>query len=269
MSADGFAGVAHTTNGVAMTQQAQGAGRQTAEPRVLVVMPAFDEAESIATVLAEVLDALPDADVLVVDDGSADATAEIARLFPVKVARHPFNMGVGGAMRTGFRYAASHAYDVVVQIDADGQHIASEAQALVEATSRVDIAIGSRFSSGTGYDVRRLRGASMRLVARLMSLVVGGRLTDSTSGFRAFSRRAVELFAHHYPCEYLGDTVESLVLARRSGLRVGEVGVLMRQRVGGRPSQGTLSSIGYASRAVATVFLGMVRAKPVTSGVLP
>lgn len=251
-----------------MTQQTQGSGGPTAEPRVLVVMPAFNEAECIAAVLTEVLDALPAADVLVVDDGSADATAAIARRFPVKVARHPFNMGVGGAMRTGFRYASANAYDVVVQIDADGQHVASQAQELIDATSQVDIVIGSRFSSGAGYDVHRMRGTSMRLVAGLMSLVVGNTLTDSTSGFRAFSRAAVELFAHHYPCEYLGDTVESLVLARRSGLRVGEVGVVMRQRAGGRPSQGTVSSIGYAGRAVATVFLGMVRAKPVTGGVL-
>jgi glycosyltransferase involved in cell wall biosynthesis len=252
-----------------MTQQAHAGERPTAEPTVLVVLPAFNEAESIATVLAEVLAALPAADVLVVDDGSADATAAIARHFPVKVARHPFNMGVGGAMRTGFRYAASHGYDVVVQIDADGQHIASQAQALIDATANVDIAIGSRFSSGAGYDVHPVRGTSMRLVARLMSMVVGDTLTDSTSGFRAFSRAAAELFAHHYPCEYLGDTVESLVLARRSGLRVGEVGVIMRQRVGGRPSQGTVASIGYAGRAVATVFLGLVRAKPVTGGALP
>ncbi len=232
-------------------------------------MPAYNEAQSIAMVLAEVLDALPAGDVLVVDDGSVDATAAIARRFPVKVARHPFNMGVGGAMRTGFRYAASQCYDVVVQIDADGQHVASQAQALIDATSYLDIAIGSRFSSGEGYDVNLVRGTSMRLVAKLMSAVVDGTLTDSTSGYRAFSKPAVHLFAEHYPCEYLGDTVESLVLARRSGLRVGEVGVAMRQRVGGQPSQSTVSSIGYAGRAIASVFLGMVRAKPVTGGVLP
>lgn len=238
-------------------------------PRVLVVMPAYNESASIAVVLAEVLESLPGVDILVVDDGSVDATAAIASRFPVKIAQHPFNMGVGGAMRTGFRYAVSHAYDVVVQIDADGQHIAAEAPSLIDATTAVDIAIGSRFSAGARYDVHPVRGASMRLVARLMTWVVGDTLTDSTSGFRAFSKPAIELFAQHYPCEYLGDTVESLVLARRSSLRVGEVGVMMRPRLGGRPSQGTASSIGYAGRAMATVFLGMVRAKPVTAGNLP
>ncbi|WP_374967928.1 glycosyltransferase family 2 protein [Terrabacter sp. BE26] len=237
--------------------------------RVLVVMPAYNESASIAVVLAEVLESLRGVDVLVVDDGSADATATIARRFPVKVAQHAFNMGVGGAMRTGFRYALSRDYDVVVQVDADGQHIAAEAQRLIDATAIVDIAIGSRFSEGSTYDVHPIRGASMRLVAGLMSWVVGDTLTDSTSGFRAFSKPAIELFAQHYPCEYLGDTVESLVLARRSSFRVGEVGVVMRPRLGGRPSQGTFSSIGYAGRAVATVFLGMVRAKPVTAGTLP
>lgn len=252
-----------------MTVRARGGQRPTAEPRILVVMPAYNESESIAIVLGEVLATFSDVDVLVVDDGSVDATVSIARRFPVMVARHPFNMGVGGAMRTGFRYAASHGYDVVVQIDADGQHVASQAQALIDATRDVDIAIGSRFRSGAGYDVHRVRGGSMRLVAKLMSVVVGGTLTDSTSGFRAFSKAAIALFADHYPCEYLGDTVESLVLARRSGLRVGEIGVVMRQRVGGRPSQTTVSSIGYAGRALATIFLGLVRAKPVVGGVLP
>lgn len=232
-------------------------------------MPAYNESASIALVLAEVLVSLPHADVLVVDDGSSDGTQSIARQFPVSVARHPFNIGVGGAMRTGFQYAVSRGYDVVVQIDADGQHTAAQADRLIEALDAVDIAIGSRFSTGAQYDVHPIRGISMRLVAGLMSRVVGHRLTDSTSGFRAFSKPAIELFAQHYPCEYLGDTVESLVLARRSGLSVGEVGVVMRARLGGRPSQGTVASIGYAGRAVATVFLGLVRAKPVAGALLP
>lgn len=242
---------------------------QVGEPQILVVMPAYNESASIALVLAEVLESLPRADILVVDDGSSDGTHAIAKQFPVRVARHPFNVGVGGAMRTGFNYAVSRGYDVVVQIDADGQHIAAQAERLVDALDSVDIAIGSRFSAGARYDVHPIRGASMRLVAGLMSRVVGHTLTDSTSGFRAFSWPAIELFAQHYPCEYLGDTVESLVLARRSGLRVGEVGVAMRPRLGGRPSQGTVASVGYAGRAVATVFLGMVRAKPVTGVLLP
>lgn len=253
-----------------MTEQRD--GRPTANlrvhPRVLVVVPAYNEAASIALVLAEVRESLPGLDVLVVDDGSVDNTAAIARTFHVRVASHPFNMGVGGAMRTGFRYAANHGYDIVVQVDADGQHIAEQALTLVAATREADIVIGSRFGSGADYEVHAVRGAAMRLVAQLMSRVVGGTLTDSTSGFRAFSRPAIGLFAHHYPVEYLGDTVESLVLARRSGLRVAEVGVVMRQRVGGRPSQNTVSSIGYAGRAVATVFLGMVRARPVVGGAL-
>lgn len=234
--------------------------------RVLVVMPAYNEEASIGQVLAEVLETLPEADVLVVDDGSTDRTRAIARTFPVRLATHPFNVGVGGAMRTGFRYAAGRQYDVVVQIDADGQHIAAHAPELIGSTPAADIVIGSRFRAGGDFRLHPVRGASMRLVARLMSRVVGSTLTDSTSGFRAFSRPAIELFAQHYPSEYLGDTVESLVVARRAGLRVSEVGVEMRPRVGGAPSQGTLSSIGYAGRAVATIFLGLVRPDPIMSG---
>lgn len=252
-----------------VTKHAQRTDRLKAGHRVLVVMPAFNESGSVATVLTEVLDQLRDCDVLVVDDGSTDDTADIAHRFPVLVASHPFNMGVGGAMRTGFRYAASHGYDVVVQIDADGQHDAAEARSLIAATSQADIVIGSRFSGGAHYDLHPVRGAAMRTVAQVMSRVVGRTLTDSTSGFRAFNRAAVKLFADHYPTEYLGDTVESLVLARRSGLTVAEVGVVMRKRAAGRPSQGTASSIGYAGRAVATILLGMVRAHPVGGGARP
>jgi glycosyltransferase involved in cell wall biosynthesis len=241
-------------------------GATRVDSRVLVVMPAYNESASIAVVLAEVLESLPDADVLVVDDGSRDDTAAIARRFPVQVASYPFNVGVGGAMRTGFRYASQHGYDVVVQVDADGQHVAGQARALVAATRTADVVIGSRFASGQDYQLHALRFASMRVVAGLMSRVVRSHLTDSTSGFRAFSRAAVELFAQHYPCEYLGDTVESLVLARRAGLRVVEVPVSMRQRLGGTPSQGTLASMGYAGRAVATIFLGLVRPLPVLTG---
>ncbi|WP_076260361.1 glycosyltransferase family 2 protein [Intrasporangium flavum] len=231
-------------------------------------MPAYNEGASIAVVLAEVLENLPDTDVLVVDDGSRDDTARIARQFPVRVASHPFNVGVGGAMRTGFRYAAERGYAVVIQIDADGQHVAEQARALIDATSIADVVIGSRFASGDGYEVHPVRFASMRVVAGLMSRVVRSPLTDSTSGFRAFSRSAIELFAQHYPCEYLGDTVESLVLARRTGLRVVEVPVSMRPRLGGTPSQNTIASVGYAGRAVATIFLGLVRPRPVMTGVV-
>ena len=229
-------------------------------------MPAYIEAESIGHVLDEVLDTLPGVDVLLVDDGSADRTAAIAGAFPVKVATHPFNVGVGGAMRTGFRYAASRHYDVVVQIDADGQHVAGQAPMLIDATRDADVVIGSRFGNDSDYSLHPLRGLSMRMVAQLISRVVETRVTDSTSGFRAFTRPAIALFAQHYPSEYLGDTVESLVLARRAGLRVTEVGVTMRPRVAGTPSQGTVSSIGYAGRAVATIFLGTVRPMPVMSG---
>ena len=249
-----------------MTDSISPDGARSVQPRVLVVMPAYNEGASIAAVLTEVLASLPDADVLVVDDGSRDDTARVARQFPVRVASHPFNVGVGGAMRTGFRYAAERGYGVVVQIDADGQHVAGQARALIDATSTADVVIGSRFASGAGYEVHPVRFASMRIVAGLMSKVVRSPLTDSTSGFRAFSCSAIELFAQHYPHEYLGDTVESLVLARRTNLRVVEVPVSMRPRLAGSPSQNTLASVGYAGRAVATIFLGLVRPRPVMTG---
>ena len=241
--------------------------RRVPARRVLVVVPAYNEEASIGEVLQEIRLALPDCDILVVDDGSTDATALIAARHAT-VARLPFNLGVGGAMRTGFKYATAHSYDAVVQVDADGQHDPRQAPALLERLDTSDIVIGTRFGVDTSYAVAVHRRAAMRVLAATLSRVALTPLTDSTSGFRAHSRRAIHVFAQHYPCEYLGDTVESLVIARKSGLTISEANVTMRARMTGRPSQGAVSSTRYVARALATTALGMVRRWPV-AGQLP
>jgi glycosyltransferase involved in cell wall biosynthesis len=234
---------------------------------VLVVVPAYNEQASIADVLQEIRLAMPECEILVVDDGSTDRTAQIAARYAT-VARLPFNLGVGGAMRTGFKYAAAHSHDAVLQVDADGQHDPRQALALLERLDTSDIVIGTRFGVDTNYAVAVHRRAAMRVLAAVLSRVALTRLTDSTSGFRAHSKRAIHVFAQHYPCEYLGDTVESLVIARKSGLTISEVNVTMRARVTGRPSQGSVSSTAYVARALVTTALGLVRRWPVT-GQLP
>jgi len=231
-------------------------------PRVLVVIPALNEAASVAGVVRDVQQNVPQADVLVVDDGSRDRTAAVAADAGAMVVRLPINLGVGGAMRTGFRYARRSGYDVVVQIDGDGQHDATHVPELLAALAGCDVVIGARFAGVGDYRIRGPRSWAIRLLSRVLGLMVGTRLTDATSGFRVSNRRAIGVFATHYPAEYLGDTVESLVIARRLGLRVTQVPVAMRARDTGRPSQGIVSSVLYLGRASAALVLATIRRWP-------
>ena len=214
--------------------------------RVLLVVPAYDEQECLGGTLQELRFALPDVDVVVVDDGSRDATAAVAQAAGVPVLRLPFNLGVGGAMRAGFLHAQRNGYRVVVQVDADGQHDPTEVPALLAALVREgsDVVIGARFDGTGDYHVTGPRRWAMRLLASVVSRRTGVRLTDVTSGFRASGPRAVDLFAASYPADYLGDTVESLLLANAARLRVSQVPVAMRTRRGGvastRPFRSTL-----------------------------
>jgi glycosyltransferase involved in cell wall biosynthesis len=171
-------------------------------------------------------------------------------------------------MRTGFRYAAERGYDVVVQIDADGQHDAFQAPRLIAALTAADVVVGTRFGNGDDAEwVAGHRRVAMTMLARTVSGLVRTRVTDSTSGFRAHSRRSIRLFAEHYPTEYLGDTVESLVIAHRAGLAIAETPVLMRARSHGAPSQGTASSIRYIARVLASTYLACIRTWPVSGEV--
>lgn len=210
--------------------------------RVLVIIPALNEEASIARVIAGIHEAVPDADVLVIDDGSTDDTAALARASGAVVVSLPYNMGVGAALRTGFRYAARHRYDVVVQCDADGQHPAEHISLLLEALDRgSDMVIGSRFAAGAGeYHVETTRGAAMWIIRATLRLLTRQRFTDPTSGFRAFSRPVVEEFATSYPREFLSDTVEALLIACYAGFRVTEAPVSMVHRTEGTPSHTSL-----------------------------
>jgi glycosyltransferase involved in cell wall biosynthesis len=230
--------------------------------RPLIVVPALNEAEAIAGVLAEVGQVCPSLPVLVVDDGSHDETAALARAAGVSVVSLPFTVGVGGAMRAGFLYAARNGHDGVVQVDGDGQHDPRHVHSLLAALSGADVVVGSRFAGEADYRVRGPRRWAMRLLARALSLLCRARLTDVTSGFRASGPRAVGVFARNYPREYLGDSVESLVVARKAGLSVAEVGVAMRARVGSRPSQSPVQGALYLARAALVLLLAVVRVRP-------
>ena len=215
--------------------------------RVLIAIPAFNEADTVADVVRDVREHRPDDTVLLIDDGSQDDTAALARQQGAQVVRLPFNCGVGAAMRTAFLYAQRHDFDAVVQVDADGQHDPASIKALLEALQSASVVVGAR---GDSYPVTGPRRWAMKVLAAALTRITGTHLTDVTSGFRAADRGAIELYAGNYPSEYLGDTVESLVIASRAGLTVAQVDVVMRPRQGGHSSQGTLMSTAYLSRAL-------------------
>lgn len=231
-------------------------------PRLLVIIPAWNEEETVAAVIDEVSTALRDADVLVVDDGSIDATAAKAKAAGAPVLSLPYNLGVGGALRAGFRYAKRHGYDVAVQVDADGQHDPNEVRRLVEALGEADLVVGARFAGKGEYQVRGPRRWAMRVLAWWTSRIAHTKLTDATSGFRAANRRAIALFAYQYPQEYMGDTVEALVMAARSGLVVRQVPVVMRERQGGTASQSPFKATAYLVRALLVLLLATIRKRP-------
>jgi glycosyltransferase involved in cell wall biosynthesis len=229
--------------------------------RLLIAVPAWNEQATVGTVVSELRKCVPSADILVVDDGSLDRTAGEARDAGATVVSLPFNVGVGGAMRTAFLHAERLGYDAVIQVDADGQHDPRSIPALLAALGEANVVIGSRFGDGQRYAVRGPRAWAMKLLAVTLSRVSGTRLTDATSGFRAADRRAIRLFARHYPAEYLGDTIDSLVIACRAGMTVHEVPAAMRVRQGGRPSHAPFRASLYLGRSVLALGVALTRRK--------
>ena len=229
---------------------------------LLVVIPAFNEENSIGNVIQDIRVHIPSASILVVDDGSKDNTVKVAESTKVKVLSLPFNVGVGGALRAGFLYAHRNSFTQVLQIDADGQHKAEHAKVLLESGDGFDIVIGSRFTeSKNSYNTSLLRRLAIRILSAAISKICKTKLTDVTSGFRLSSSSAIELFMKDYPVEYLGDTVESLVIAHKSGLSIKEVPVQMSKREFGSPSQNVLKSSWYLLRAFLVIILSLMHRK--------
>jgi glycosyltransferase involved in cell wall biosynthesis len=208
-----------------------------APARTLVIIPAYNEEESLPAVLKELTEQLPEYDVLVVCDGATDRTADVAREAGVNVAVLPFNIGIGGALRTGFAFAVRRGYERAVQFDADGQHDPVAVRPLLDhLDTGADMVIGSRFAETSAhYDVGGTRRGAMRVLQVLVRLLAGRRYSDTSSGFRGFNQRVLTFFARNYPSEYM-ESVESLILATFEGFDVVEVPVDMRQRVAGTPS---------------------------------
>lgn len=232
--------------------------------RALVIMPAWNEAETVGDTVRETLAHNENLDVLVVDDGSRDETAAEASRAGAAVLRLPFNLGVGGAMRAGFKYAARHGYDAVIQVDADGQHNPDDVDRVLEGLAKADISIGARFAERGEYRVSGPRKWAMQFLAAVISRLSHTRLTDVTSGFRAGNSRAIAQYLDHYPAEYLGDTIDSLVVAVKSGCTVTQVPVEMRVRQGGTPSHNPVKSTIYLGRSVFALLFALTRRRTST-----
>jgi glycosyltransferase involved in cell wall biosynthesis len=227
------------------------------------MVPAFNEEGSVVDVIETLNREVPEFDVVVIDDGSNDATAARARDAGATVISHPFNLGIGGAVQSGYRYAYLSGYDVAIQVDGDGQHNPTQIRKIEEGqrTSGADLVWGSRFLEQAGYDVPILRRAGRRIFSGIVSLITRKRVTDPTSGFRIANRRAIELFARDYPHDY--PEVEAILMAHSHDLTISEVAVAMRQRQTGRSSINLINAGYYMVRVLLAIFIGLFRRSPV------
>ena len=231
--------------------------------RLVTVVPAWNEEGAIAAVIKEIGGVGEDIEVVVVDDASTDDTADVAARNGATVLRLPFNVGIGGAVQTGFRYALAHGYERAVRLDGDGQHDASQIPKILAPLEAgdADLVIGSRFvDPGGGYRPPFARRLGIRIFARLVSTLGGERVTDTTSGFVALDRAGIELFAAEYPHDY--PEVEATLVALRSGLRLAQVQVDMRERTSGVSSITFVESLYYIVKVTLALLVASMRRYP-------
>jgi glycosyltransferase involved in cell wall biosynthesis len=235
----------------------------TANPKILIIIPAYNEAGSIGPVLRDLGASGPEAEVLVINDGSSDGTSSAVRGFPwVKLIELPVNLGIGGAVQTGFLYALNDGHDIALQFDGDGQHLASEIPKLIAPllSGEADVSIGSRFLAGPHrYRTTFFRRLGMKLIQYLNTCLIGQRITDNTSGFRAYNRKAIEFLAGNYPDDY--PEPEAVVLLGRNGFKLTEVPVAMQPRKYGVSSLAGIIGPYYMMKVLLTLVINAIRPK--------
>jgi glycosyltransferase involved in cell wall biosynthesis len=227
--------------------------------KMLTIIPAFNEEETLRGVIQGIRSFLPQAHILVVSDGSTDSTVDIAREEGAIVLEHPYNMGIGVTMQTGFLYALRNGYDIAIQVDGDGQHNPEFLPSMIQPllTGRADLVIGSRYLSEGGFKSTLPRKMGIKFFSSLAWILTKKRTTDPTSGFRAVDKKGLQLFAEEYPSDY--PEVEALVSAYRKGLQFEEVPVVMRDRQGGSSSIGILSALYYMIKVTLSIWIGSFR----------
>ena len=224
-----------------------------------MIVPALNESANIARVIHSLREEVPGADIVVINDGSADDTGAIARANGAAVIDMPFNVGIGAAVQAGILYARRCGYDVAIQVDGDGQHPPSEVPKLTERIARgdCDMVIGSRFVQRSGYRGSLSRRTGIAVFWLVNAVLIRRRITDSTSGFRAFNRAAIEFLAVEYPHDF--PEPESIVTLCRNGFRVVEVPVEMRARQSGRSSITFVRSVYYMMKVLIAMTIGATR----------
>lgn len=228
--------------------------------QILVIVPAYNESENIASVIRSVTAQYAGIHLIVVNDCSTDATSYIARKERVIVADLPVNLGIGGAVQTGFMYAQRQQYDIALQFDGDGQHRAEDIPALLQpiTSGKADVVIGSRFcGESEGFKSTPLRQWGIKLFELINSLLIHQRITDNTSGFRAYNKKAIAFLAQHYPSDY--PEPEAVILLGKNGFRIKEVPVTMKARQGGRSSIAGVRSLYYMFKVMFAVFMCSIR----------
>lgn len=228
--------------------------------RTLVLIPALNEEDSLPGLLAEVREHLPGAVVAVVDDGSSDRTAEVARACGARVLRLPCNLGVGPAVQTGFKYALENGYDYLLRLDGDGQHPPCEARKLIRAMAEkpTDLVVGTRYGEGSTYHGNWFRQAVLKGLAVFVSVICRKRITDPTSGFWLVTRPLLQCFALHYPADY--PEAEAMALLRRQGFSLEEVPVAFKPRQAGESSIRAWGSVLFAAKVFLALFVDRLRA---------
>ncbi|MDP2690109.1 MAG: glycosyltransferase family 2 protein [Deltaproteobacteria bacterium] len=227
--------------------------------KLLVIIPAFNEEASLGRVISSIRENVPQADIVVVNDGSSDSTAAIAERTGVVVLSHIYNLGIGATMQTGYRYAEVKGYDIAVQVDADGQHPADQIGSIIEPIikRRADMVVGSRFLGTGDYRPSFARSTGMAIFSRIVSAIIKERVTDTTSGFRASGKRCIRYFSYHYPDDY--PEVEALVLLHKLGFSIMEVPVRMEERAGGRSSITPVKSVYYMIKVLLAIFVDLLK----------
>lgn len=227
--------------------------------KTLVIIPAYNEEASIAGVIRAVKMHMPLADIAVVNDGSTDRTAGLVEGSGALLLNHPFNLGIGGAMQTGYKYALKKGYDVAIQVDADGQHPADQIRRLVEPITKglADMVVGSRFLEIGGYEPSLARHAGIKIFSKVVSAIIGQKVTDTTSGFRACGKRCIEFFSRRYPDDY--PEVEALVLLHKKGFSIMETAVKMEERSGGRSSITPARSVYYMIKVLLAIMVDLIK----------
>jgi glycosyltransferase involved in cell wall biosynthesis len=232
---------------------------QLGELARIAIVPALNEEETVGRVIDEIRAFDPGFAIVVVDDGSTDRTAGVGADRGAHVLRLPFNLGIGGAMQTGFRFAFEQGYDIAVQIDGDGQHDPSQLPKILGPVlaGEADLCVGSRFTGDGAYRSSFARRVGIKIFAGVVSAVVRQKVTDTTSGFRAVNRKGIALFASDYPHDY--PEVEATVMCVKHKLRLTEVPVTMRERGGGASSITAIRSVYYMTKVLLAIFVGLFR----------